>query len=156
MPGDPDARNPDMLMHGRADGADHPAVPVAAADLPPDALRLRAVPQFIPGLPVQITHDLLLPGAVAGHHIAIGIDEEGVEAHVALQQPLLAVNVVDQTVIEVGPEPFLGAPGTKQLIDQRLEMGCHHGLVIDNILPVLQHNLQLSGKLYPPSLHSPW
>lgn len=133
MPRHPEAGHPDILVHGRAHGADHPAVPAAAADLPAHRLRRFAVPELVPRLLVQVAHDLLLPGAVAGHHITVRVNEKGIEAHVAGQKPLLAVYVVDKAVVEVGPEPLFGAPGSEQLIHQGLKVCRHHGPVVDDI-----------------------
>ena len=79
----PPAGLPDVLVHGRAHRADHPAVAVAVADLRADPLGLVGVPQLVPGLLVEVAHDLLVLGAVAGHDVAVGVDEEGVERHVA-------------------------------------------------------------------------
>lgn len=130
----PPAGLPDVLVHGRAHRADHPAVAVAVADLSADLLGLVGVPELVPGLLVEVAHDLLVLGAVAGHDVAVGVDEEGVERHVAGQQARLAVDVVDQTVVEVGAEPLLGAVGLEQLVDQVLEVLGHHGAVVDDVL----------------------
>ena len=130
----PPAGLPDVLVHGGAHGADHPAVAVAVADLRADPLGLVGVPQLVPGLLVEVAHDLLVLGAVAGHDVAVGIDEEGVERHVAGQQAGLAVDVVDEAVVEVGAEPLLGAVGPEQLVDQVLEVLGHHGAVVDDVL----------------------
>ena len=86
---------PDVLVHGRAHRADHPAVAVAVAHLRADILCLVGVPELIPRAIVEVAHDLLVLGAVAGHDVAVGVDEEGVERHVAGQQARLAVDVVD-------------------------------------------------------------
>ena len=125
---------PDILVHGRAHRADHPAVAVAVADLRANLLSLVGVPELVPGLLVEVAHDLLVLGAVAGHDVAVGIDEEGVERHVARQQARLAVDVVDEAVVEVGAEPLLGAVGPEQLVDQVLEVLRHHGAVVDDVL----------------------
>lgn len=125
---------PDVLVHGRAHRADHPAVAVAVADLRADPLGLVGVPELVPGLLVEVAHDLLVLGAVAGHDVAVGVDEEGVERHVAGQQARLAVDVVDEAVVEVGAEPLLGAVGPEQLVDQVLEVLGHHGSVVDDVL----------------------
>ena len=130
----PPAGLPDVLVHGRANAADHPAVAVAVADLCADPLCLVGAPQLVPGLVVEVAHDLLVLGAVAGHDVAVGVDEEGVERHVAGQQARLAVDVVDQAVVEVGAEPLLGAVGPEQLVDQVLEVLRHHGAVVDDVL----------------------
>lgn len=130
----PPARLPDVLVHGRAHRADHPAVAVAVADLRADFLGLVRVPELVPGLLVEVAHDLLVLGAVAGHNVAVGVDEEGVERHVARQQARLAVDVVDEAVVEVGAEPLLGAVGLEQLVDQILEVLGHHGAVVDDVL----------------------
>lgn len=129
----PPAGLPDVLVHGRAHRANHPAVTVAMADLRADLLCLVGVPELVPGLLVEVAHDLLVLGAVAGHHIAVGVDEEGVKRHIARQQARLAVDVVDEAVVEVGAEPFLGAVGLKQLVDQVLEVFGHHGAVVDDV-----------------------
>lgn len=130
----PPAGLPDVLVHGRAHRADHPAVAVAVADLRADLLGLVGVPQLVPGLLVEVAHDLLVLGAVAGHDVAVGVDEEGVERHVAGQQARLSVDVVDEAVVEVGAEPLLGAVGFKQLVDQVLEVLGHHGAVVNDVL----------------------
>ncbi len=130
----PPAGLPDVLVHGRAHRADHPAVAVAVADLRANLLSLVGVPELVPGLLVEVAHDLLVLGAVAGHNVAVGIDEEGVERHVARQQARLAVDVVDEAVVEVGAEPLLGAVGPEQLVDQVLEVLGHHGAVVDDVL----------------------
>lgn len=130
----PPARLPDVLVHGRAHRADHPAVAVAVTDLRANLLGLIGVPQLVPGLLVEVAHDLLVLGAVAGHDVAVGVDEEGVERHVARQQARLAVDVVDEAVVEVGTEPLLGAVGPEQLVGQVLEVLGHHGAVVDDVL----------------------
>lgn len=130
----PPAGLPDVLVHGRAHRADHPAVAVAVADLRADLLGLVGVPELVPGLLVEVAHDLLVLGAVAGHNVAVGVDEEGVERHVARQQARLAVDVVDEAVVEVGAEPLLGAVGPEQLVDQVLEVLGHHGAIVDDVL----------------------
>lgn len=130
----PPARLPDVFVHSGAHRADHPAVAVAVADLRADLLGLVGVPQLVPGLLVEVAHDLLVLGAVAGHDVAVGVDEEGVERHVARQQARLAVDVVDEAVVEVGAEPLLGAVGLEELVDQILEVLRHHGAVVDDVL----------------------
>lgn len=130
----PPAGLPDVFVHGRTHRADHPAVAVAVADLRADPLGLVGVPELVPGLLVEVAHDLLVLGAVAGHHVAVGVDEEGVERHVAGQQARLAVDVVDEAVVEVGTEPLLGAVGPEQLVDEVLEVLGHHGAVVDDVL----------------------
>lgn len=79
----PPAGLPDVLVHSRAHRADHPAVAVAVANLRADLLGLVGVPQLVPRLLVEVAHNLLVLGAVTGHHVAVGVDEEGVERHVA-------------------------------------------------------------------------
>ena len=108
---DPPTGLPDVLVHGGTHATDHPAVAVAVTYLSTDSIGLLGVPELIPGLIVEVTHDLLVLGAVAGHDIAVRIDEEGVERHVARQQTGLAVDVVDKSMVEVGTEPLLGAVG---------------------------------------------
>lgn len=130
----PPAGLPDVLVHSRAHRADHPAVTVAVTDLRADLLGLVRVPELVPGLLVEIAHDFLVLGAVAGHDVAVGVDEEGVERHVAGQQTRLAVDVVDEAVVEVCAEPLLGAVGLEQLVDQVLEVLGHHGTVVDDVL----------------------
>lgn len=130
----PPAGLPDVLVHGRAHRADHPAVAVAVAHLRADLLGLVGVPELVPGLLVEVAHDLLVLGAVAGHDVAVGVDEEGVERHVAGQQARLAVDVVDEAVVEVGAEPLLGTVRPEQLVNQVLEVLGHHGAVVDDVL----------------------
>ena len=50
----PSRRLPDVLVHSRTYTANHPAVTVAATNLCTNLLCLRAVPQFIPSLIVQL------------------------------------------------------------------------------------------------------
>ena len=102
---------PNILVHGGAHAADHPAIPVAAAYLAADLLRLGAVPKLVPRLTVEVAHHLLILGAVAGHDVAVRVDEEGIEAHVAGQKALLTVDIVDEPVVEIGTEPLFGAVG---------------------------------------------
>ena len=130
----PEARLPDIFVHGRRDGADHPAVAVAVAHLGADSLCLRAAPQLVPALGVQVAHNFLILGAVAGHDVAVGVDEEGIEAHITGQQTLLAVEVVDEAVVEVGAEPLFGRIAPQQLVDEGLEVLRHHGAVVDDVL----------------------
>ena len=130
----PPAGLPDVLVHGRAHAADHPAIAVTVADLRANLLGLVGVPEIVPRFLIEITHDFLVLGAVAGHHVAVGINEEGIERHVAGQQARLAVDVVDEAVVEVGAEPLLGAVGPEQLVDQVLEVLGHHGAVVDYVL----------------------
>ena len=125
---------PDVLMHGRGHRSDHPAIAVAVADLGAHGLRLPGVPELVPGLAVEVAHDLLVLGAVAGHHVAVGVDEEGVEGHVTGKQARLAVDVVDEAVVEVGAEPLLGAVGLQELVHQILEVLRHHRTVVDDVM----------------------
>ena len=62
---------------------------------------------------MQQMDDFLILSTIARHNIAIRIDEEGIEAHVARQQTLLAIDVVDQAVVKVSTEPLLRAVATK-------------------------------------------
>lgn len=130
----PARRLPDVLVHRRGHAADHPAVAVAVPDLRAHGLGLRRVPQLVPGLAVEVAHDLLVPGAVAGHDVAVGVDEERVEGHVAGKEPRLSVDVVDEAVVEVGAEPFLWFVALQELVHQRLEVLGDHGPVVDDVL----------------------
>ena len=111
MPEYPPARYPDILVHGRGHRTDHPAVPVAASDLCTDRCRFRRIPQFLPALAIQIAHHFLILCTVAGHDIPLRINEKGVKAHIAGQQAFLSVNIIDQSVVKVSPEPLFGAVG---------------------------------------------
>ena len=82
----PGSRLPDVLMHRRRNTTNHPTVTITATNLCTNLLGLRAVPQLIPSLIVQVAHNLFVLGAIARHNIAIRVDEEGIEAHVARQQ----------------------------------------------------------------------
>ena len=99
----------------------------------PDGVGLIAVPQGIPIRILEVSHNLLVLGAVAGHHIPVGVDEEGVHAHIAGQKPGLSVDVVDEAVVEIGPEPLFGAVGPQQLVDQVLKMLGNRGPVVDDV-----------------------
>ena len=50
----PSSRLPDILVHSRTYTTDHPTITVTAANLRTNLLCLRAVPQFIPSLIVQV------------------------------------------------------------------------------------------------------
>lgn len=106
---------PDVLVHGRRHGADHPAVAVAVAHAAAHFLGLGALPQLIPRLVVKVAHNELLLGAVAGHDVAVGVDEERVERHIAREQALLPIDVVDEAHVEVRAEPLLGLVGLEEL-----------------------------------------
>ena len=124
---------PNILMHRWRNTTNHPAVTVAATNLCTNFLGFGAVPQLIPGLIVQVAHDFFILGTIARHNIAIRIDKEGIEAHVTRQQALLAVDVVDQTVVKICTEPLLRAVATEQLVDQILEVLCDHRTVMDDV-----------------------
>ena len=124
---------PEILVHCRTDRPDHPALTVAMAGSLADRLRFRRMPELIPVLTVEVTHDPFLLGAVAGHHIAIRIDKESIYAHIAWQEPRLTVDVIDQPMVEIGPEPVLGTAGLKQFIDQVFEILSDHRPVMDDI-----------------------
>ena len=130
----PGSRLPDVLVHSRTYASNHPAVTVTATNLCTNLLCFRAVPQLIPGLIIQVAHDFLILGTIARHDIAIRVNEEGIKAHVARQQTLLTINVVDQAVVKVGTEPFLRAVATEQLVDQILKVLCNHRAVVDDVL----------------------
>ena len=100
VPKHPHCRHPDILMHGRGHGADHPAVALAAAHILPHPKCFGAMPQFLKTLGIQISHDFLFFRAVAGHHIPKGVDKKGIEAHVAFQQPLAAIDIVNEAMTE--------------------------------------------------------
>ena len=125
---------PDVLVHGRRHGADHPAVAVAVAHAAAYLLGMGAPPQLIPGLVVKVAHNELLLGAVAGHYVAVGVDEERVERHIAREQALLPIDVVDEAHVEVRAEPLLGLVGLEELVYQVLEVLGHHGTVLDDVL----------------------
>lgn len=104
------------------------------ANVRADPLRRLGVPQLVPGLLIKVAHDLLILGAVAGHHVTVGVDEERVERHVARQQAGLAIDVVDETVVEIGAEPLLGLVALEELVDKRLKVLGDHGTVVDDVL----------------------
>ena len=132
--GNPRRRLPDVLMHRGTHGPDHPAVAIAVPHFRAHGVRLRAVPQVIPVLHVQVTHHLLVLRPIAGHDIAIGIDKEGVECHIAGQKARLSVNVVDEPVVEIGAEPLLRAIALKKFVHQLFKVLGHHGPVVDYVL----------------------
>lgn len=104
------------------------------ANVSANILRRLGVPQLVPGLLIKVAHDLLILGAVAGHHVTVGVDEERVERHVARQQAGLAIDVVDETVVEIGAEPLLGLVALEELVDKRLKVLGDHGTVVDDVL----------------------
>ena len=57
----PSSRLPDVLVDSRTYTTNHPAVTVTATNFCTNLLSLRAVPQLIPGLIVQVAHDFLIP-----------------------------------------------------------------------------------------------
>lgn len=130
----PPGRLPDVLVHGGRRRADHPAVAVAAADLRAHGLRPRRAPQLVPRLGVEVAHDLLILGTVTGHDVAVRVDEERVERHVARKQPRLAVDVVDEPVVEVSSEPFFGTVRFQEFVYQVLDALRHHRPVVDDVL----------------------
>ena len=71
---------------------------------------------------VQVAHDLFILGTITRHNIAIRVDEESIKAHVARQQTLLTIDIVDQTVIKVSTEPLLRAITAEQFVDQILKV----------------------------------
>ena len=125
---------PDVLVHGRRGRANHPTVAVAMTHVGADPLRCIGVPELVPGLHVEIAHDLLILGAVAGHDVTIRVDEKRVESHVTRQKTRLAVDVVDEAVVEVGAEPLLGLAALEELVDERLKVLGDHGAVVDDVL----------------------
>lgn len=130
----PPERHPDVFMHRRAHRSDHPALAVAAAHFSAHGFCIGAVPKLIPGLGIKVTHHLLVTRAVAGHHVAVGIDEKGIETHITGKQPLLTVDVIDQPVVKVGAEPFLGAARLQQFVDEGFEVAGDHRTVADDVL----------------------
>lgn len=134
VPKNPGGRLPDVLMHGGRDGANHPAVAIAVAHLRTNPLGLRAVPKLVPAMLVEVAHDLLVFGTVAGHNIAIRINEERVERHVAWEQALLSVDVVDKSMVEVCTEPLLGALGLEELVHKVLEVLGNHWAIVDDVV----------------------
>ena len=97
-------------MHGGGNGTDHPAVPVTATDFAPDAFGFRAVPKLFPcGSFIEISHNFFILGAVAGHYIPVRVNEKGVKSHVTGKETFLSINVVDQPVVKISPEPFFRA-----------------------------------------------
>ena len=130
---DPESRFPDVPVHSRGDGTDHPAVSVTVPDLFAYNFGFRTVPEFVPRLLIEIAHDFLVLGSVAGHNVAVGINEECVETHIARKKSLLSVDIIDKSVIEICSEPLLRAVGVQELIDQALELFCDLRTVMDNI-----------------------
>lgn len=125
---------PDVLVHGRRGRADHPTAAVAMTHVGADPLRCIGVPELVPGLHVEIAHDLLILGAVARHDIAVGIDEERVKRHVTRQQTGLAIDVINKAVVEVGAKPFLGFAALEELVDERFEVLGNHRAIMDDVL----------------------
>ena len=152
VPKNPGGRLPDVLVHGGRDGADHPAVAVAVAHLRADPLGLRAVPKLVPALLVEVAHDLLVLSTVAGHNIAIRVNEERIERHVAREQALLSVDVIDKSVVEVGTEPLLGALRLEKLVHKVLEVFSDHGAIVDNVVRLDKIEAVVEGR--SSKLHS--
>ena len=124
---------PNILVHGGAYAADHPAVPITAAYLAAHLLGLGAVPELVPRLTVEVTHYLLILGAVAGHHIPVRVDKEGIETHITGQKALLTIDIVDEAVVEVRAEPLFGAVGIEELVDKILKMLRYHRAIVNDV-----------------------
>ncbi len=86
------------------------------ADLIPDRLGLVRMPQFIPALLSEVTHHKFLACSIAWHYVAERIDKECIAAHVAGEQSLVSVYVIDEAMIEIRSEPFLGRLALQQFI----------------------------------------
>ena len=139
-------------MHRRRHRTNHPTITVATTHFAAYGFRLGAVPQFIPRLPVQVAHHLLVFRPVARHHVAIRVYEERVETHVARQQALLPVDVIDKAMVEISTEPLLGRIRLQQFIDQVLKILRYHRTVMDDVLGLheIERVVQGSrGKLHP-------
>ena len=95
MLNNPSGRNPNILVHGRGNRAYHPALPVAMAHFFSDSVRLLTVPKSVPIRFVKIAHNLFFLSSVAGHNIAVRVNEKGIKCHVARQKPFLTVYVID-------------------------------------------------------------
>ena len=145
MTEDPPGGNPDIFLHGGGYGADHPAFPAAVLHPLADGVGLRAVPQGVPVGFLQVAHDLFALCAVAGHHIAVGVNKEGIHAHVTGQQTLLTVDIVDEAVVKVGPEPLLGAAGPEQLVDQVFKVFGNHGAVVNDVFRLYEVEAVVQG-----------
>ena len=76
---------PDVLVHGGRGGTNHPATAITMANMRANLLGRLRIPELIPSLLVEVTHDLLILGAVARHNVTVWIDKERVERHVARQ-----------------------------------------------------------------------
>lgn len=142
----PPQRFPDVFVHGGRNRADHPAVSVAAAHLGTHLLRLGTVPEFVPRLRIEVAHDLLILCSVTGHDVAVRIDKEGIKTHIARKKPLLSVNIIDKTVIEIGTEPLFGAVGIEKLIDEILKILCDHRAVMNDIFCLNKIEAVMQGR----------
>ena len=117
MPKNPKSGNPDIFVHGRGNGTDHPAVSVTFSRTLPYPARLIGIPQLVPALFPQIPHDRLFLHAVAGDHITEGIYEKGISRHIAGQKPLVAIDIINQAMVKIGAEPFLGRLTLQKLVN---------------------------------------
>ena len=102
----PPAGNPYIFMHRRGRTPYHPAIPVAFSRAFPYFLRLFGVPKLFPGLVAQIAHNRFLLHPVARDDIAEWVDKKSIPGHIAGQQALIPINIINQPMIEIGPEPF--------------------------------------------------
>ena len=130
----PQGRSLDVLVHGRRNRTDHPAVSVAMSYLLANLLSLWRTPKLIPSLAVQVTHHLLILGTITWHHITVWVDEEGIETHIARQETLLTIDIVDESMVEVSTEPLLWRVRLQQFVHQVLEVLSHHRTVVDDVL----------------------
>lgn len=134
MPEHPPSGFPNVLMHGRRSGANHPATTIAMANMRADLLSRLGIPELIPSQLVEVAHNLLILGAVARHDVTVWIDKECVERHVTRQQAGLTIDVIDEAVVEVGTEPFLGLVALEKLVNECFEVLSDHGSVMDDVL----------------------
>ena len=130
----PESGLPDIPVHSRGYRTDHPAVAVTVPDFFADDFGFRTVPEFIPGLLVEVAHYFLVLGPIAGHDVAVRINEERVKTHIARKKSLLPVDIIDESVVEICSEPLLRAVGIQKLVDQTLELLGNLRAVMDDIL----------------------
>ena len=133
MPYHPKSGHPDIFVHSRRNRADHPAISVAGTHFFAYCICFLTIPELIPRLRIEITHDFLMLRPIARHDVTKRIDKEGIEAHITGKQSLLTVNIVDQSMVEIRAEPLFGAVGLQKLVDKRFKMLCDHFAIMDDV-----------------------
>ena len=99
-----------LFLHCRGGGSDHPAVLRAVAYSLLYLDRAGTVPDLLERLLIEIPHTGLrrsLIQPVAGADLSEGIEEEHILPRAAGKKPGIALNVINQAMVEVSAKPVL-------------------------------------------------